>query len=66
MNHGAGRTPIPRRATEVNCPGCNRLIRGRTDDLRRAAVLRHVRNCNALMNSQTVSADQVANPEPTP
>lgn len=33
---------------EATCPGCTKVIRAPSADERRARVLRHIRNCNAM------------------
>ena len=56
--------PRPRIVHEVRCPGCGRRIRAGSLDERRARVLRHVRNCNALAGKDApiVSADDIRAP----
>lgn len=39
----------------VTCPGCSKRIHAPSEDKRRAAVVRHVRNCNALGHGKAKS-----------
>lgn len=53
----------------VTCPGCLKRIHAPSEDKRRAAVLRHIRNCNVLRReaSSLVPLDEVPTPqEPAP
>lgn len=53
---------------DTQCPGCGRRVSGLSEDARRARVLVHIRNCNALKKlGAMVPLDQVAQPrEPAP
>lgn len=52
----------------VNCPGCSRRIHAPSEDKRRAAVLRHIRNCAAIKwdSSLLVPEPQAPAPESAP
>lgn len=38
----------PHLVYQTSCPGCGKHLHGPSEEKRRAAVVRHIRNCNAL------------------